>query len=55
MRVAHETGYLTGLLDAEEGKSNYTLSERFEDWLQEPAGEGGLTIEMLISHEADDK
>lgn len=54
MRIAHETGYLTGLLDAEEGKSNLKLSERFDDWLEEPAAEGGYieTVGMIISHEA---
>lgn len=52
MRVAHEHGYELGLFDAREGKSNFTLLERFDDWLDESVSDSGHTVEMLISHEA---
>lgn len=52
MRMAYETGFLEGVLDAENGHSNYTVVERFEDWLSDDVAEGGYTVEMLLSHEA---
>lgn len=52
MRMTYETGFLQGVHDAENGKSNYTVAERFEDWLNEDVAEGGYTVERLLSHEA---
>ena len=51
MRVAHEVGFLAGIDDAENGHSNYKLSERFDDWLSEPAADCGITVEMVIAKE----
>lgn len=53
VRIGYESGFLEGVHDAENGHSNYTVAERFEDWLSDSVAEGGYTVEILVSHEAN--
>ena len=55
MQQAFAWGFDHGMNDANNGYSNMNLTDVFNELMDEPVSDGGITCEMVLASQADDK